>query len=52
MNIMKKIYAMLLAVLLLGALPATAASAWTVPAENLRYDIMYKWGLVNKKPAR
>jgi len=49
MHIMKKIYAMLLAVLLLGALPATAASAWTVPAENLRYDIMYKWGLVNKK---
>ena len=28
---------------------AGAAGAWRVPRETLRYDIMYKWGLVNKK---
>lgn len=46
---MKKIYALLLAALLIGSLPAFAASGWTVPAENITYNIMYKWGLVNKK---
>lgn len=28
---------------------AIAAKAWTVPQETLTYDIMYKWGVVNKK---
>lgn len=26
-----------------------AAAAWNVPKENLTYDVMYKWGLINKK---
>ncbi|MDE7141472.1 MAG: DUF3108 domain-containing protein, partial [Muribaculaceae bacterium] len=33
--------------LLLAALPS--AIAWDVPKETLTYDIMYKWGLINKK---
>lgn len=33
--------------LLLAALPAMRA--WEVPTEKLTYDIMYKWGLINKK---
>ena len=49
MVLMKKIYAFLLAALLIGTLPALAASSWSVPSENLKYNIMYKWGLVNKK---
>lgn len=27
----------------------TALATWQVPKETLSYDIMYKWGLVNKK---
>lgn len=33
--------------LLLAALPQVRA--WDVPKETLTYDIMYKWGLINKK---
>lgn len=41
----------LLALLALVALyPALAVSAnWKVPSETLTYDVMYKWGLINKK---
>lgn len=35
--------------MLAALLPAVEASAWRVPHETLRYDIMYKWGLINKK---
>lgn len=28
---------------------AFGAAAWNVPRETLRYNIMYKWGLINKK---
>ena len=34
--------------LLTLAIPAMA-SAWNVPKERVTYDIMYKWGLINKK---
>lgn len=34
--------------LLLSALPARSAD-WKVPPETLTYDVMYKWGLINKK---
>ncbi len=34
---------------LLTVLPASANSTWTVPNEALTYDVMYKWGLINKK---
>lgn len=32
----------------LGAVGIKGAT-WTVPAETLTYDVMYKWGLINKK---
>lgn len=35
--------------LMVALLIPMAAYAWDVPKENLTYDIMYKWGLVNKK---
>lgn len=37
--------------LLLGLFLAggSAVSAWNVPKETITYDIMYKWGLINKK---
>ena len=28
---------------------ASAASNWKVDKENLTYDVMYKWGIINKK---
>lgn len=39
----------LIPTLLFALLPLISAKAWEVPKENLSYDIMYKWGLVNKK---
>lgn len=39
-------------VLLLATFLPEFASAWTAPRERLTYNIMYKWGLINKKPAR
>lgn len=42
---MKKI--LLTFALLFAALPSL--KAWEVPQETLTYDIMYKWGLINKK---
>ena len=36
-------------VLLLATLLPEFASAWTAPRERLTYNIMYKWGLINKK---
>lgn len=39
-----------LIVLVLSAVGGTAvAENWTVPKETLTYDVMYKWGLINKK---
>ena len=35
--------------LLLVAATAMTANAWTLPKESLTYNIMYKWGLINKK---
>lgn len=29
--------------------PAALAARWNVPKEKLTYDVMYKWGLINKK---
>ncbi|MDY3858404.1 MAG: DUF3108 domain-containing protein [Muribaculaceae bacterium] len=29
--------------------PALSLGAWNVPKETISYDVMYKWGLVNKK---
>ncbi len=43
---MKKI---LLVASLLTTLVSYAAFAWDVPKERLSYDVMYKWGLINKK---
>lgn len=37
------------AILLASLFPALAAETWTVPAETVTYDVMYKWGLINKK---
>ncbi len=37
-----------ISLLLTLAIPAIA-SAWNVPKERVTYDIMYKWGLINKK---
>lgn len=34
---------------ILALLPTAGAQAWNVSKENLSYDIMYTWGLVNKK---
>ena len=36
-------------VLLLATFLPEFASAWTAPRERLTYNIMYKWGLINKK---
>lgn len=33
----------------LAFLLPTLAYAWDVPSETLSYDVMYKWGLINKK---
>lgn len=38
-----------LAVALVMLAAAHAAGAWNAPRETLRYNIMYKWGLINKK---
>lgn len=38
--------------IIIAAIAATTvivSSAWTLPKERLTYDIMYKWGLINKK---
>lgn len=45
MKYLKKL--LLIILLLVATLPK--ANAWDVPKESLSYDIMYKWGLVNKK---
>lgn len=37
------------AVLLATLFPVLSAETWTVPAETITYDVMYKWGLINKK---
>ena len=39
-------------VLLLATLLPEFASAWTAPRERLTYNIMYKWGLINKKAGK
>ena len=35
--------------LLLSILTTWAAEDWNVPKEHITYDVMYKWGLINKK---
>lgn len=39
----------LYAVLCVSSLPLTAAVGWEVKPETVTYDVMYKWGLINKK---
>ena len=38
-----------IAVAALSLFSASAAGKWMVPKEKLTYDVMYKWGLINKK---
>lgn len=38
-----------LAILLSAFLGAQTLLAWNAPKETLTYDVMYKWGLINKK---
>lgn len=35
--------------ILIQFLTAIAAGNWSVPQERITYDVMYKWGLINKK---
>ena len=44
---MKRFPLIQLAILLCMAAPC--AFGWNVPRERLTYDVMYKWGLINKK---
>lgn len=39
----------LLTVICLAPLPAHGDSGWSVKPETVTYDVMYKWGLINKK---
>lgn len=41
--------AQLTAILFALLLGTQALFAWTAPQETLTYDVMYKWGLINKK---
>lgn len=43
-----RLFRYVILILMFTLLPKVA-KAWNVPNENLTYDIMYKWGLVNKK---
>ena len=50
MKIMKtKSILAVVAMWLLCAAAVSAAEKWQVPHETLTYNIMYKWGLINKK---
>ena len=44
---LKKI--LLPALLFISLFTISAAEEWNVPKERITYDIMYKWGLINKK---
>ena len=35
-------------ILLTSLFTIAAAEKWTVPEETVTYDVMYKWGLINK----
>lgn len=49
-GIRRRIGAMMSLAVLLLLQPVTAfGDTWKVPPENLTYDVMYKWGLINKK---
>lgn len=39
----------LLLLLTVAAIIPASADGWRVPEETLSYDVMYKWGLINKK---
>ena len=45
-RISRTILLQLLATMLFGTM---TAFGWSVPREQLTYDVMYKWGLINKK---
>ena len=36
-------------IMVLTAMTASADTTWRVPDETLTYDVMYKWGMINKK---
>lgn len=48
-QIMKKITLTTLFITLLSVCLLQASTRWDVPREHLTYDVMYKWGLINKK---
>ena len=37
------------ALLALSLTAAASGNEWNVPKERITYDVMYKWGLINKK---
>lgn len=49
-NIVNSVLCSLMAAAYMMFIPFSASAAkWSVPKENISYNIMYKWGIINKK---
>lgn len=46
--LLPRVWGVIIAVML-AATTTLSADVWRVPKETLTYDVMYKWGLINKK---